>query len=303
MVECTDFDDYFDQQFQELDTSSAADPSALLPGEASRAQDEEAPPAAPGLTYRGRLRPNGSQDGPSSDSTPAISPNPSRPSTPGAGNLVVGKPGPVAKMSRRARKARNSPSAPASSGDETSGSRARKGAKAPKKGRKWDADGLADDDDGDGDGAQLDYSAQPAPAGDAEVEAAGRSSAVDAVDASTWGSSHHGKFVLKDLGDEVHGMLASAESQKAAGARAGAGAGVISGLFRNVVGGKTLTKEVLGKAMKGMEDHLLRKNVAREAAVRLCEGVEKELTGAKTGSFEGERPRTPCPTPPQLCLG
>jgi signal recognition particle receptor subunit alpha len=38
--------------------------------------------------------------------------------------------------------------------------------------------------------------------------------------------------------------------------------------------------------MKGMEEHLLKKNVAREAAVRLCEGVEKELVGVKTGSFE-----------------
>jgi signal recognition particle receptor subunit alpha len=60
----------------------------------------------------------------------------------------------------------------------------------------------------------------------------------------------------------------------------------IGGLFRNVVGGKTLTKEDLDKAMKGMEDHLLRKNVAREAAIRLCEGVERELIGVKTGNFE-----------------
>ena len=40
--------------------------------------------------------------------------------------------------------------------------------------------------------------------------------------------------------------------------------------------------------MRGMEEHLLKKNVAREAAVRLCEGVERELVGAKTGSFESE---------------
>jgi len=52
------------------------------------------------------------------------------------------------------------------------------------------------------------------------------------------------------------------------------------------VGGKVLTTEDLQQAMKGMEDHLLRKNVAREAAVRVCEGVEKELVGVKTGSFE-----------------
>jgi signal recognition particle receptor subunit alpha len=47
-----------------------------------------------------------------------------------------------------------------------------------------------------------------------------------------------------------------------------------------------LTKADLDKAMKGMEYHLLKKNVAREAAVRLCEGVERELIGVKTGNFE-----------------
>lgn len=96
------------------------------------------------------------------------------------------------------------------------------------------------------------------------------------------------------MGDEVHDILASAEAEKAEkAARAesktgllGSGVNTISGLFRNIVGGKTLTKADLESAMKGMEDHLLRKNVAREAAVRLCESVEKELVGVKTGNFE-----------------
>lgn len=48
----------------------------------------------------------------------------------------------------------------------------------------------------------------------------------------------------------------------------------------------TLTKSDLDKPMKAMEEHLLSKNVAREAAVRLCEGVERELIGVKTASFE-----------------
>lgn len=189
-------------------------------------------------------------------------------------------------MSRRARKAKNN-SAQASSGDEST--RSKKGASG-KKGRKWDADGFADEDDD----VQLDYSAQ-------DGEGVGKSSAVESVDSSTWGTSAKGKFVLRDLGDEVQGILASAEAEKAAASRAaaaksgilGSGVNAISGLFRNVVGGKTLTKEDLEKAMKGMEDHLLRKNVAREAAVRLCEGVEKELVGTKTGTFEGTRPLSP----------
>lgn len=237
------------------------------------------PPAAPGLTYRGRTL-NNANEAASPESTPALTPNGSRPTTP-SNHLLVAK-APL-KMSRRARKAKNQSSAPVSSGDE-----APKKKKAPKKGRKWDADGFADEDDG----VQLDYSAKAHATSESEAEATGRSTAIDEIDSDTWGSRSKGKFVLKDLGDEVHEILAS-EAEKAADAKSqpkaglfGSGVSAISGLFRNVVGGKTLTREDLNAAMKGMEEHLLKKNVAREAAVRLCEGVEKELLGVKTGSFE-----------------
>lgn len=242
-----------------------------------------------------------SGDAPSAESTPSITPSitptTSRPSTPAsaAGHLVVGKPGPGAKLSRRARKMQNAAAkqGPASSGDETSTRRAKPG-KTAKKGRKWTDDGLADEEDD----VQLDYSA-PSPAGtaaDASVATASTPSAVEHVDSSTWGSTTaKGQFVLKDLDDEVHNILASAKSKADANNKSatrsgllGSGLNTISGLFRNVVGGKTLTKEDLDKAMKGMEDHLLKKNVAREAAVRLCEGVEKELIGVKTASFESK---------------
>ncbi|KAF4459150.1 fused signal recognition particle receptor [Fusarium albosuccineum] len=287
LVECHAFDEYFDQQLQELDkTSTKAAPvvavSALpLEEETISGNLGDEPPVAPGLTYRGRTL-NGPHEPTSPDSTPALTPNGSRPGTP-SNHLLVAKAGPVAKMSRRARKAKNQTSAPASSGDE-----APRKKKTLKKGRKWDADGFADEEDD----VQLDYSAKAHATSDSEVEATGRSTAVDEIDSNTWGSRSKGKFVLKDLGDEVHEILAS-EAEKAADAKSqsksglfGTGVNAISGLFRNVVGGKTLTKEDLDKAMKGMEEHLLKKNVAREAAIRLCEGVEKELVGVKTGNFE-----------------
>lgn len=288
LVECHSFDEYFDQQLRELDRSSNIGTISPI--------EEEAPShgqqSAPGLTYRGRTLNAGgagTHDTVSTDSTPIPTPDASRPSTPG--NLVVAKAGPVAKMSRRARKAQNSGSAPVSSGDESlTSSRQKKDVKATKKGRKWNAEGFADEED---DSLQLDYS-RTNLASESEAEAVGRSSALDAVDSSTWGSKSKGKFILKDLGDEVHDILASAEAEKAEkAARAesktgllGSGVNTISGLFRNIVGGKTLTKADLESAMKGMEDHLLRKNVAREAAIRLCESVEKELVGVKTGNFE-----------------
>jgi signal recognition particle receptor subunit alpha len=290
LVECHSFDEYFDQQLLELDKTGQNAPSSRPAEATASGQSADDSSVAAGLTYRGRGT-NGTvaQDTTSADSTPIQTPNTSRPSTPGS-NLLVAKAGPVAKMSRRARKANNTRSAPQSSGDEAS-VRQKKGTKEVKKRRKWDADGFADEEDED---LQLDYSAQPNMTSDSEAEApTSRSAGAVAVDASTWGSTNKGKFVLKDLGDEVHDLLASAEAEKAAAAQKeakgglfGSGVNAISGLFRNVVGGKTLTQDDLDKAMKGMEDHLLRKNVAREAAVRLCEGVEKELIGVKTGSFE-----------------
>jgi signal recognition particle receptor subunit alpha len=284
LVECHAFDEYFDVQIEELDQTSTKVPSTTITAGAIPLEEEiiptntgDEPPVAPGLTYRGRHL-NGPQDALSADeSTPAMTPNGSRPGTP-SNHLLSAKGGPIAKISRRARKAKNQTSAPASSGDEAP----RKKKITAKKGRKWDADGFADEDDD----VQLDYSTKAQATSDSEAE--GRSTALDEIDSNTWGSTSKGKFVLKDLGDEVHEILAS-EAEKAAGVSA------ISGLFRNVVGGKTLTKEDLDKAMKGMEEHLLQKNVAREAAVRLCEGVEKELIGVKTGSFESTFQPDPLP--------
>lgn len=67
--------------------------------------------------------------------------------------------GPAGRVSRRARKAANA-NANVSSGDDSS--RKGKNQKGAKKMRRWDADGLADEDDGE----VLDYSA---PAEDAEA--------------------------------------------------------------------------------------------------------------------------------------
>ncbi|KAG6086449.1 hypothetical protein E4U31_007476 [Claviceps sp. LM219 group G6] len=293
IVECAGFDDYFEQQLKELDASSSTLPPAVTGADQSDSVNQI--PVAPGLSHRGRHI-NGLQDDEraSHDSSPVATPIISRSSTPVTSNLLVAKAGPVAKMSRRARKAKNQPSsAPASSGDESSKASVSKKGASKKVARTWNDDGTAGEADPD---LRLDYSAQANAGSDSDVETRGRSSALDVVDSSTWGNTTKGKFVLKDLGDEVQSLLASAKAEEAAAAAAksgaktgllGSGVNALSGLFRNVVGGKTLTQEDLDKAMKGMEEHLLRKNVAREAALRLCEGVEKELLGAKTASFEG----------------
>ncbi|EAQ89644.1 hypothetical protein CHGG_06263 [Chaetomium globosum CBS 148.51] len=279
IIECIKFDEYFEQQIQELEQGSSKSDTRAYIDEATSEDAGDDPPLPPALVPNQKP-----QDKSSAEPSPVATPNVSRPSTPSASHLLVAKPGPGGKMSRRARKIQNTTSAPPSSGDEGPG-RKGKPVKAAKRGRKWDADGLADETDD----VQLDYSIT----NDSGAEAGGRPGAVEEVDASTWGETSKGKFVLRDLGDEVHSILADADAKKNTTAKAegstglvGSSLSAIGGLFRNVVGGKTLTKQDLEKAMKGMEEHLLKKNVAREAAVRLCEGVEKELLGVKTGNFE-----------------
>lgn len=288
------FDEYFDQQVRELEKTTlnqdtrASEAATLLAEESQSSGGDFAdePPPLPGLLSRGHSK-NVYKDLTSNESTPIATPDTSRPSTP-ASHILTAKGGPGGKGSRRARKVASTPTY-ASSGDE-SRTRKVKGGKTsvPKKGRKWDADGLADEDSD----TPLDYSAPANGATSGEDE--GRPGAMEEVDQKSWGSkTGKGQFVLKDLDDQVNSILATANAKKAetiatSTGLVGSSLSAIGGLFRNVVGGKTLTKEDLDKAMKGMEDHLLRKNVAREAAIRLCEGVERELIGVKTGNFESQ---------------
>ena len=287
MVEC-DFDGYFDQQVRELEGIAAKDtqkaPKAnvddLTSPPSSDSGTQEPPPPLPGLAAAaqpGHLR--APSNGDSTDATPIPTPDTSRPSTPG-NHILAAKGGP---KSRRARKA-GSTITNALSGDERRTKAKKEGGK---KLRKWDADGMAGEDDG----TVLDYSAQ----GPDEMANGNPESipSTDPIDSQSFGTrTRQGQFVLKDLDDEVHSILKGVNEQKSQTATTtglvNSSLGAISSLFRNVVGGKVLTKEDLAKPMRGMEEHLLNKNVAREAAVRLCEGVERELIGVKTGSFESK---------------
>jgi len=287
VVDC-DFDGYFDQQVRELEGAAEKTPQRAVqvttgdisPPSSSDSGNLEPPPPLPGLAAVSQsAQTRAHNNGDSTDATPIATPDTSRPSTP-ASQLLAGKAGP---KSRRARKAVANP-ANASSGEETK----RKPKKdTSKKMRRWDADGMADEEDG----AVLDYSAQaPNETANGNLDT---NTGMDPIDSQSFGTrTGKGQFVLKDLDNEVHSILQGAEGKKSEPSPkdglVGSSLGAISGLFRNVVGGKVLTKEDLAKPMRGMEEHLINKNVAREAAVRLCEGVERELIGVKTGSFESK---------------
>ena len=281
IVECDKFNEYFDQQVKELEGAASKSEQ-----QAPRIQVHESQPTPQDDSQSNTDDKHRSSflDNRSAESTP----NPSRPSTP-AGQTLNG--GAQAKgTSRRARKAASAASSMVGSGDE----RKMKPKKdTSKKMRTWDDSGVA----GEGDGASLDYSQQPEETSNHNIPAPAQEPMnLDATGTRT----KKGQYVLKDLDDEVHSILNNAEEKKAAEQESapsglvGSSLSAISGLFKNVVGGKVLTKADLEKPMKGMEEHLLKKNVAREAVVRLCESVEKDLVGLKTGSFESMCNPIPC---------
>ncbi|KAF2773690.1 P-loop containing nucleoside triphosphate hydrolase protein [Teratosphaeria nubilosa] len=303
-VDTRRFDVAFDRLVQKLDTGTTrhapneadSDAAAEVTPPSSSASNQDVsdalpppPPPPPPQQFK-KPAPSAkaphptSGDATSTDLTPVPTPDTSRPATPSqtSSHLLTAKAGP-AKASRRARKAQHSlgPSAPVSSGDEASARKAKGAAKAK---RRWDADGFAVDGDDD---EVLDYSA---PADESGVE----ERAVEGVNASQMGQrTGKGQFVLKDLDDEVDEILRGQKEKKTASITAEDEAGGllnsatsrISGLFRNVVGGKTLSKADLQQPLQQMQNQLLEKNVAREAAERLTASVETDLLNHKTASF------------------
>ncbi|KAF2635062.1 P-loop containing nucleoside triphosphate hydrolase protein [Massarina eburnea CBS 473.64] len=279
VVNCEKFSPYFERQMQELegqsDTSSTAPGVKLTPPSSIDNDSGEETTTRPAALLKAQQPLYDT----SADSTPVPTPDTSRPNTPGQSHLLTGKAGPGAKLSRRGRKkAAGLNSGPASSGDEASVKRKGKG--AAKKNRVWGEFGAEEEDD-----SILDYS-------QSDIRGETSTEALEEIKPETWGrKTGKGQFVLKDLDEEMDQIIAEQNAKKqsstapAAGGIVGSSIGAIGGLFRNVVGGKTLTKEDLVNPLKGMEEHLLKKNVAREAAVRLCESVERDLVGLKTNSF------------------
>lgn len=281
-ISCDKFAPYFERQIQDLEgqsdggSSSHAGAKLTPPSSIDESADESLPVATPLHRQQKPLYDT------SQDSTPVPTPDTSRPNTPGQAHLLTGKAGPASKLSRRGKKkAAALNSAPASSGDEASVKRKAKG--SAKKNRVWGDFGAEEEDPS----MVLDYSQSDLRDDAPEPEA------LEEINPESWGSrTGKGQFVLKDLDLEMDQIIAeqNAKTQTATPAASGSGLvgsslGAIGGLFRNVVGGKTLTEEDLAKPLKAMEEHLLRKNVAREAAVRLCESVKRDLVGLKTNTF------------------
>ena len=61
----------------------------------------------------------------------------------------------------------------------------------------------------------------------------------------------------------------------------------LSGLFSRLTGAKVLTEKDLAPVLAGMKEHLMKKNVAKDIADKICEGVGESLVGRRIGGFEG----------------
>ncbi|KAI7127931.1 P-loop containing nucleoside triphosphate hydrolase protein, partial [Hortaea werneckii] len=313
------FDQTFDALIKRLDTGSTArrqsdseDPAELTPPSSSAGEDhdterEEPPPPPPGVLKKATpaFRKEDVVNS-STDATPVVTPDASRPSTP-SGHLLQAKSGPGGKTSRRARKAQHLQATPGgtpgTSGDEAV-SRSTRGKGTAKAKRRWDESGVAVEDTGDD--STLDYSATA----DADLStAAGNDedpAEIQNTDSTQMGQrTGKGEFVLKDLDDEIESILAQQQSKSSSSTKTkpspsnpnpisdeeqhhgllGSTTTRITSLFQNLVGGRTLTKQDLAQPLQQMQNALLQKNVAREAAERLSASVEKDLLDSRTASF------------------
>ncbi|KAG5363116.1 Signal recognition particle receptor subunit alpha-like protein [Yarrowia sp. B02] len=125
--------------------------------------------------------------------------------------------------------------------------------------RKWGEDGQALDVGSDDDEA-LDFSSGPS----------GAQAVVEDVDLASYGGANkQGDFVLKQLGDDEPPIPSKSRF----------------GFLKNIMGGKTITQEDMDKVTAKVEEQLMKKNVAKEVAVHLCDQVSRSLVGCTTNSW------------------
>jgi signal recognition particle receptor subunit alpha len=91
----------------------------------------------------------------------------------------------------------------------------------------------------------------------------------------------------KETNDMIANALLSSSSATDSAAAASTGSlGALGGLFARLTGSKVLTESDLKPVLEGMKQHLMKKNVAKEIADKVCEGVGESLVGKKVGGFQ-----------------
>jgi signal recognition particle receptor subunit alpha len=166
--------------------------------------------------------------------------------------------------------------------------------KPAKTARRWVDSALSPEDM-----AALDYSS--APGVDSDIDPPSRPlDLTQLIDESSRGAVRaDGLYEVKDLDlygatgakdDDTEDIIARAlsktENPKDEPAAAGWSAfSAVGGLFSRFTGGKVLTAEDLAPVLNGMREHLMKKNVAKEIADKICESVGESLVGTRVSGF------------------
>ncbi|KAH0830391.1 SRP54-type protein [Lanmaoa asiatica] len=152
-----------------------------------------------------------------------------------------------------------------------------------KAGRKW-----GDETPSETDMASLDFSLDKADSGANGRLTHDLQSLVD--EASLGTRTKDGLYEVKDWDfgskvDETSGVIARA-LQSDASKQSASSLGALGSLFARLTGSKVLTEDDLKPVLEGMKQHLMKKNVAKEIADKVCEGVGESLVGKKVGGFQ-----------------
>ncbi len=154
-----------------------------------------------------------------------------------------------------------------------------------KKARKWNELGEIDDDQDD---YAKDYSNNNK---NNEINIEENEKQVDSIlkHGENWGSTNKtGDFVINDLSQELDDILTtnsnSNSSLKSTENNKKSSSSPLN-FFRNIIGGKELTKKDLSKNLQLLESHLIKKNIAPEVSKLIVLNVEKNLIGSKTNNW------------------
>lgn len=82
--------------------------------------------------------------------------------------------------------------------------------------------------------------------------------------------------------------LGSDEGKEKKEEKAAGSLGALGSMFARLTGSKTLTDADLKPVLEAMKQHLMKKNVAKDIAEKVCEGVGEGLIGQKVGGFQSE---------------
>lgn len=89
-----------------------------------------------------------------------------------------------------------------------------------------------------------------------------------------------------DADDFVTRALAAQQKIQTQQEKSGSSLGALGSIFARLTGSKTLNESDLKPVLDTMKQHLMKKNVAREIADKICEDVGEGLIGKKVGGFQ-----------------